>query len=125
MGGVERADAPRHLIRGLPWVPGPVVLLARLAVDTGTQGHGLGMGLLFEATHRPALAAEHAAARLIAVDPISDRARSIYQRWAFRPVEDDPGGSLHPHPRRARLGSDRLRRTDLARSTELRHQHPS
>jgi predicted N-acetyltransferase YhbS len=69
-------------------------LLARLAVDQTTQGQGLGMGLLFEALHRAALAAEHAAARLIAVDPIDDRAPSFYLRWGFRPIEDDPAGRV-------------------------------
>jgi GNAT superfamily N-acetyltransferase len=94
VGSVERADAPRRLVGGLPRYPVPTLLFARLAIDESAQGAGLGMGLLFEALHRGALAAEHAAARLIAVDPIDDRARRFYQRWGFRPVEDDPGGRL-------------------------------
>jgi GNAT superfamily N-acetyltransferase len=94
MGGVESIDAPRRFTRGLHRFPVPIVLLARLAIDRRLQGHGLGMGLLFEALHRAALAAEHAAARLIAVDPIDDRARAFYLRWGFRPVDGDPGGRL-------------------------------
>ena len=101
MGGVERADAPRRLVRGLPRHPIPIVLLARLAIDLSVQGQGLGMGLLFEAVHRAALAAEHAAARLIAVDPIDDRARAFYERWGFIPVEGDPGGRLFVRTRDA------------------------
>ncbi|MDQ1427157.1 MAG: hypothetical protein QOK39_633, partial [Acidimicrobiaceae bacterium] len=68
--------------------------LARLAIDRRFQGEGLGMGLLFEALHRAALAAEHAAARLIAVDLIDDRARAFYRRWGFRPVDADSGGRM-------------------------------
>jgi GNAT superfamily N-acetyltransferase len=94
MGGVESRDAPRRLTRGLPRFPVPIVLLARLAIDRKFQGQGLGMGLLFEALHRAALAAEHAAARLIAVDPIDDRARTFYLRWGFRAVDADSVGRM-------------------------------
>ena len=82
------------MVRGLPRFPVPIVLLARLAIDSSAQGRGLGIGLLYEALHRAALAAEHAAARLIAVDPIDERARAFYERWGFAPVVDDPGGRL-------------------------------
>jgi GNAT superfamily N-acetyltransferase len=94
MGGVESIDAPRPRTRGLPRFPVPIVLLARLAIAQRFQGQGLGMGLLFEALHRGALAAEHAAARLIAVDPIDNRARAFYLRWGFQPVESDSGGRM-------------------------------
>lgn len=101
MGSVDRADAPPRLVRGLPRFPVPVVLLARLAIDQPRQGEGLGMGLLFEALHRAALAAEHAAARLIAVDPVDERARSFYERWGFAPVEGDARGRLFVRTRDA------------------------
>jgi GNAT superfamily N-acetyltransferase len=94
MGSVTAADAPRRLVRGLPRHPVPMVLLARLAITEDHQGHGLGVSLLFEALHRAALAAEHAAARLIAVDPIDDSARRFYERFGFKPVEGDPAGRL-------------------------------
>lgn len=101
MGSVEQAAAPRRLVRGVPRHPVPIVLLARRAVDRSAQGKGVGMSLLFEALHRAALAAEHAAARLIAVDPIDDAARAFYRRWGFRPVEGDPGGRLYVRTRDA------------------------
>jgi GNAT superfamily N-acetyltransferase len=94
MGSVVRDEAPRRLVRGLPRFPVPIVLLARLALDESVQGRGLGIDLLFEALHRATIAAEHAAARLIAVDPIDDRARAFYARWGFRPLEGDPRGRL-------------------------------
>ena len=95
------ADAPRRLTRGLPRYPVPLVLLARLAIDETEHGKGLGMSLLFEALHRASLAAEHAAARLIAVDPIDDNARRFYLRWGFQPVDDDPTGRLFVRTRDA------------------------
>jgi GNAT superfamily N-acetyltransferase len=101
MGSVTIADAPRRLIRGLPRYPVPLVLLARLAIDETEHGQGLGMSLLFEALHRASLAAEHAAARLIAVDPIDDNARRFYLRWGFQPVDDDPTGRLFVRTRDA------------------------
>lgn len=101
MGGIEQASAPMRLVRGLPKYPVPIVLLARLAVNRSAQGQGLGMSLLFEALHRAALAAEHAAARLIAVDPVDDAARAFYERWGFRPVEADAGGRLFVRTRDA------------------------
>lgn len=101
MGSVERLAAPSRLVRGLPRHPVPMVLLARLAIDAAAQGQGLGASLLFEALHRAALAAEHAAARLIAVDPIEDDARRFYERWGFRPVEDDSGGRMFVRTRDA------------------------
>lgn len=101
MGSVEKGAAPSRLVRGLPRHPVPMVLLARLAIDEAAQGAGLGTSLLFEALHRAALAAEHAAARLIAVDPIDDDARRFYLRWGFAPVEGDAGGRLFVRTRDA------------------------
>jgi GNAT superfamily N-acetyltransferase len=101
MGSVEKAAAPTRLVRGMPRHPVPVVLLARLAIDESARGRGLGSSLLFEALHRAALAAEHAAARLIVVDPIDDDARRFYERWGFRAVDGDPGGRLFVRTRDA------------------------
>src|SRR5438128_2363189 len=94
MGSVTAAEAHRRLVRGLPRHPVPIVLLARLAIAEDHHGQGLGVSLLFEALQRAALAAEHAAARLIAVDPIDDQAPSFYLRWGFQPVEGDPSGRM-------------------------------
>lgn len=101
MGNVAAAEAPRRLIRGLPRHPVPILLLARLAISETHQGQGLGVSLLFEALHRAALAAEHAAARLIAVDPIDEAAHLFYLRWGFQPVEDDPAGRMFVRTRDA------------------------
>ena len=44
-GSVGREETPRRVAQGLGQYPVPVILLARLAVDLGEQGRGLGSGL--------------------------------------------------------------------------------
>ena len=56
-GQVLRADLPARIGRGAP-SPGPVAILARLAVDRRHQGRGLGIALLSDAARRVLEAAE-------------------------------------------------------------------
>jgi predicted N-acetyltransferase YhbS len=95
MGGVRREALPARYGRGLPRYDIGMVLLARLAVDQSRQGQGLGRDLLVEAIGRAAIAGEHAAARFIAVDPISDSARSFYSAFGFRAVSGDSAGRMY------------------------------
>ncbi len=46
MAQVVHADFPERLGKGAGRYPQPVALLARLGVDTGHEGRGLGAGLL-------------------------------------------------------------------------------
>lgn len=57
-GGVERADAPGRVTRGVPAHPIPVILLARLAVVSSAQKQGLGRALLRDALIRVGNAAD-------------------------------------------------------------------
>jgi len=95
MGGIRREALPARYGRGLPRYDIGMVLLARLAVDQSRQGQGLGRDLLVEAIGRAAIAGEHAAARFIAVDPISDSARSFYSAFGFRAVSGDSAGRMY------------------------------
>lgn len=95
MGGVRREALPARYGHGLPRYDIGMVLLARLAVDQSRQGQGLGRDLLIEAIGRAALAGEHAAARFIAGDPVSDSARSFYSAFGFRAVAGDPAGRMY------------------------------
>lgn len=95
MGGVRREELPARYGRGLPRYDIGMVLLARLAVDQSRQGQGLGRDLLIEAIGRAATAGQHAAARFICVDPISDSARSFYANFGFREVAGDDGGRMY------------------------------
>ena len=90
MGSVLRAEAPARLVRGLPAYPVGMVLLARLAVDRGEQGRGVGSRLLSDALRKAVAAGEAAAARLVVVDAIHDRAVAFYQRHGFIAVPEHP-----------------------------------
>ena len=83
MGSVLREDAPPKLVRALPHYPVGAVVLARLAVDLSEQGKGLGGLLLAEALRKAVLAGEAAAARLVVVDAVDDRAVEFYVRHGF------------------------------------------
>jgi GNAT superfamily N-acetyltransferase len=90
MGSILRTDAPARVVRGLPGYPVGMVLLARLAVDEREQRRGVGSLLLAEALRKAALAGEAAAARLVVVDAIDERAVSFYMRHGFVAVPEHP-----------------------------------
>jgi predicted N-acetyltransferase YhbS len=90
MGSVLRQDAPAKLVRGLPAYPVGMVLLARLAVDQGEQGKGLGAALLAEALRKAVTAGDAAAARLVVVDAIDEDAVRFYERHGFIAVPEHP-----------------------------------
>ncbi|MBA2281634.1 MAG: GNAT family N-acetyltransferase [Acidimicrobiia bacterium] len=90
MGSVQRADAPAKLVRELPHYPVGMVLLTRLAIDLGAQGDGLGGRLLAHALRKAIAAGEAAAARLVVVDAIDDRAATFYARHGFVTTPEHP-----------------------------------
>lgn len=90
-GGVERAQAPDRITRGVPAHPIPVVLLARLAVDSSIQGRGLGRQLLRDALIRVAGAANEIGIRALLIHAKDERAREFYMRCGeFEPSPTDP-----------------------------------
>lgn len=82
--------APQRLAKGLARHPIPLMLLARLAVATSWQGHGLGAGLLKDAMVRTLQAADIAGIRAIAVHAKDDAARAFYERFGFVQAPTDP-----------------------------------
>jgi GNAT superfamily N-acetyltransferase len=90
VGEVAFADASERLAKGLPRHPVPVMLLARLAVATKWQGHGLGSGLLKDAMLRTLQAADIAGIRALAVHAKDADARAFYQHLGFAPSPTDP-----------------------------------
>lgn len=69
----------------------PAALLARLALDQGYQGQGLGQYLLLDAL-RTAVAGNRAfAVRFFVVDAIDEQAHSFYEKRGFVPF---PHGSM-------------------------------
>jgi GNAT superfamily N-acetyltransferase len=90
MGSVRVAKAPAKLVRGLPRYPIGMVLLARLAVDATEQEGGLGAQLLADALVRSVGAGESAAARLVVVDALDDKAATFCLKYGFLPAPDNP-----------------------------------
>lgn len=90
MGSVRRADAPAKLVRAMPAYPVGMVLLARLAVHRPHQGQGHGALLLAEALRKAVAAGEAAAARLVVVDGVDDRAAAFYARHGFVSAPEHP-----------------------------------
>jgi GNAT superfamily N-acetyltransferase len=74
----------------MPRHPIPAILLARLAVDSSVQGHGVGAWLLRDAMLRALSAAEEVGIRVLLVHAIDERAASFYARYGFEPSPSDP-----------------------------------
>ena len=87
---VARADAPVRAGRGLANYAIPVILLARLAVDQGEQGRGLGSALLKDVFLRVARAADEIGVRALLVHAQDDEARAFYEHFDFEPSPTDP-----------------------------------
>jgi GNAT superfamily N-acetyltransferase len=90
MGSLQRADPPQQLVRGMPGYPVGMVLIARLAVDKGEQGAGLGTRPFADALLMAVLAGESVAARLVVVDPLDGQAAGFYRRHGFTDSLDRP-----------------------------------
>jgi len=89
-GSVRREHAPKRYVRGMSGYPIPTILIARLAVDRRHQSQRLGSRLLAEALRLAVIASDAAAARLVVVDAIDDRAAAFYRRWGFIDVPENP-----------------------------------
>lgn len=76
-GSVERDNAPRPVRQNAP-EPVPVLLLARLAVDRGAQGRGIGRRLIQDALFRALYVSEHIGFRALIVHSRDESARNFY-----------------------------------------------
>ncbi|RPH28115.1 GNAT family N-acetyltransferase [Buttiauxella warmboldiae] len=83
-GSVAHAIASGGLRRNMP-DPIPVIILARLAVDTGYHGKGLGADLLQDAVLRICRVAENIGVRAIVVHALSNAAKQFYLHHGFIP----------------------------------------
>ncbi len=90
---LQPGEAGKRALKGQPQQrPIPAVLLARLAVDQGHQGKGLGRSLLQDAMLRTDAAAEELGIRLMLVHAKHERASRSYKRFGF---EESPTDPLH------------------------------
>jgi GNAT superfamily N-acetyltransferase len=90
VGSVDPAFAPARVTKGLARHPVPVMILARLAVDSAHQRQGLGQALLKNALLRTAQAADIAGIRCLLVHAKDEAARRWYEHWEFEPAPTDP-----------------------------------
>ena len=88
-GAVVVAKAGGRFRRNMP-DPIPVVVLARLAVDRGWQGKGLGRGLFRDAAQRVVQAADVIGIRALVVHAISMEARQFYVGLGLVPSPLEP-----------------------------------
>ncbi|HSD46902.1 MAG TPA: GNAT family N-acetyltransferase [Pyrinomonadaceae bacterium] len=88
-GSVSLEEAPQSVTAGLPKHPVPVILLARLAVDSTEQRRGLGATLLKDALLRTIQAAEIAGLRAMLVHAKDDSAKRFYEKFGFEPSPID------------------------------------
>ncbi len=90
-GQLDHHEATPETSKGLSQhFPIPVAILARLAVDVGQQGHGIGAALLNDALMRVVLASEQVAVRAVVVHAVDGNASSFYERFGFRALVDAP-----------------------------------
>ena len=99
-GAVSHPAATRSIRHDMP-DPVPVVVLARLAVDTRAQGIGLGAAWLQDAVRRAVAVAENAGVRALLVHALNDHARRFYTRYGFQ------ASPVHPLTLMLRLPSPR------------------
>ena len=81
-GNERRANVPRKIRHGVP-DPTPLMIIGRLAVDTGCQGQRLGESLLRDALKRILAASAIVGARAALVHAIDDGAKAFYLKYGF------------------------------------------
>jgi len=90
VGEIVYDDAPERLVKGTPHHPVPIILLARLAVDQGWQGRGLGAALVVDATRRVLQASEIVGVRAMAVHAKDENAKRFYEYLGFESFPAQP-----------------------------------
>jgi GNAT superfamily N-acetyltransferase len=94
MASVAIADLPERLRRGAGRYPQPIALLARLGVDEGHEGHGLGAALLLDVITRVASLGDAIGCRGLLVHAESEQARGFYEHL-IPEFERSPTDPMH------------------------------
>jgi GNAT superfamily N-acetyltransferase len=89
-GQVAFLDASERLHLGLSKNPVPIILLARLAVDSRRQGRGIGSALVRDAIRKVLEASQFVGIRAITVQAKNEKAAAFYRAIAFEPFPGDP-----------------------------------
>jgi GNAT superfamily N-acetyltransferase len=94
MASVAIADLPERLRRGGGRYPQPLALLARLGVEEGHEGQGLGAALLVDVITRVASLSDAIGCRGLLVHAESEQARGFYEHL-IPEFERSPTDPLH------------------------------
>ena len=94
MAQLDLAAAPERLKKGAGRYPQPVALLARLGVDTGHEGRGLGAALLVDAVGRMLTLGEDIGCRGLLIHAESALAGDFYLHL-IPELEQSPTDELH------------------------------
>lgn len=97
-GAVAHRMATSSVRRNMP-DPVPVMVLARLAVDSRAQGTHLGASLLQDAVNRSVAVSHNAGVRALLVHALHDRAKQFYEHYGFQ------ASPVNPMTLMLRLGS--------------------
>lgn len=89
-GSVDHVAATSRAKKGLARHPIPIMVLARLAVDRGRRGQGIGRGLLRDAILRTLAVSGHAGIRALLVHAKNEPAQRFYARHGFETSPIDP-----------------------------------
>ena len=81
-GCIQHHQVPGKVRRNMP-DPIPVIILARLAVDTRFTNKSIGQGLLRDALLRSTNVASEIGVRAVIVHALNEQARSFYLRHGF------------------------------------------
>lgn len=98
-GSVSAETVEPRISQGCGRYPVPVVLLARLAVDTSLAGQGIGTRMLLNAGVKAVQTADAIGVRAFLVDALNVRAGAFYGRLGFRTAQP----SEMPGPDQARM----------------------
>lgn len=88
-GAVALQVASANLRRNMP-DPVPVLVLARLAVDTRAQGMKVGAGLLHDALQRAVNVSHNTGVRALLVHALNEPAKQFYQYYGFQQSPVNP-----------------------------------
>jgi hypothetical protein len=94
MAQLSLTEAPARLRKGAGRYPQPIALLARLGVDVGHEGKGLGAGLLSDVVARVAGLSAEIGCRGLLVHAESQSARDFY-RHLVPEFDESPTDELH------------------------------
>lgn len=96
-GQLDHHEATPETSKGLSQhFPIPVAILARLAVDAGEQGQGIGAALLNDALIRIVRASGEVAVRAVVVHAADEGAARFYERFGFRALGLTPRTLMTP-----------------------------